>query len=144
MDEFSKKRKIDLVIIIILLVFCIYWILNNQANSEITPINLSDSELSCKKARKWNNYHGYFTQNNEQYYTLERYNTCKDFKSKVTGQKVTGKYLESNNLLIELRINGKIDTEPSNVKLIYYGIFFAFIVFCFIRIPIHKLASKYV
>ncbi len=144
MAYLSQNNKIDLIVFIVILILSITSLSFIRGNSETTKIDLTDSEFTCKKSRKHNNYQGYFNKNNEAYFTLEKYTDCKAFTDKVTGKEISGIYLNSNNLLVELRLNGKVDTEHHFLKFIYYGLFASLIIFSFCRKFVRRLIKKYV
>jgi len=144
MAYLSQNNKIDLILFVVILIVSITSLSVIRGNSETAKIDLSQSEFSCKKSKKHNNYQGYFNKDNEAYYTLEKYTNCKAFIDKVTGTEIAGIYLKSNNLLVELRLNGKVDTEHHFLKFIYYGLFIAMIIFSIFRKFIRRLVKKYV
>lgn len=87
-----KDHKIDIYIIVVLLVILTTRITIVNSSENRGSINLTNSDLSCKKNPIWENYTGYFHLNSETYFLSTKFNICDEFKKLVQGQNLNGKY----------------------------------------------------
>lgn len=103
---------------------------------------MAGSVLICKKDEKWSNYSGYFRLNNEQYYTLKKYNSCDDFKAEMADKSLIARYLKSNGLIIELKENDKVLHDSglygSGLGLVLVW----FLTFAIVRVPVRWFLKK--
>ena len=144
MNELTIKQKTDVGLFLVSLFICVPLLLFIRTNSEIKEIQFTHNQAQCKPYKN-SRYKGYFIVDGEEFSVSGRgYNSCQDFKTLVQGKEIYAQYLGSNNVIIELKINGKALVENTKTKLVYFGLFFAFLVFSFIRKPVHKLVDKYV
>ena len=143
MLKVSNQIKVDFLILAVLAVLFIGWFVNSRSDSNIGNIVLSGSVLTCEKDKKWSHYSGYFSLNNEQYYTLQKYSSCNAFKAEMAGKSLMAKYLKSNGLIVELKSDDQI-LYNSGVTGAAFGLVFAwFLAFAVIRLPVRWLLKKH-
>lgn len=143
MLKVSNQIKADFLILAVLAVLFIGWFVNSRSDSNIGNIVLSGSVLTCEKDKRWSHYLGYFSLNNEQYYTLQKYSSCNVFKAEMAGKSLMAKYLKSNGLIVELKSDDQI-LYNSGVAGAAFGLVFAwFLAFAAIRWPVRWLLKKH-
>ncbi len=144
MLKVSNSFKVDLFILTALALFFIGWFISSRSDFNIGNVDLAGSVLTCKKDEKWSNYSGYFRLNNEQYYTLKKYNSCNDFKAEMADKSLIARYLKSNGLIIELKENDKVLHDSG---LYGYGsglglVLVWFLTFAIVRVPVRWFLKK--
>lgn len=143
MSKVSNLIKADFLILVVLAVLFIGWFINSRSDSNIGNIDLAGSILTCEKDKKWSHYLGYFSLNNEQYYTLQKYSSCDAFKAEMAGKSLVAKYLKSNGLIVELKSDDQI-LYNSGFAGSAFGLVFAwFLAFAVIRLPVRWLLKKH-
>ena len=144
MSRFNKKLQFDIVIAITIMALTIIFIISSRTVENVENIDLTASELSCKFNSKHDNYSGYYQLNGQSYFSSHKYSSCEEFEMLMNGKIITGQYLKSNNLLVELRVGNSLYSENSIGMQILQGIFFGFVFFAVLRKPIHWLRGKVV
>lgn len=146
-DVMSKNNHnllFDFVMAITFVALTTILIMSARTAENIEDIDLTSSELYCKLNSKHENYSGYYRLNGQSYYSSHKFSSCEEFKALMNGNKITGKYLKSNNLLVELRVGKSLYSDNSIGMQILQGIFFGFVFFAVLRRPIHWLRDKVV
>jgi hypothetical protein len=144
MSRVNHNLLFDFVIAITLVALTTILIVSIRTAENVEDIDLTASELSCKFNSKHENYSGYYQLNGQSYYSSHKYSSCEEFKTLMNGKTISGKYLKSNNLLVELRVGKSLYSENSIGMQILQGIFFGFVFFAVLRKPIHWLRDKVV
>jgi hypothetical protein len=119
------------------------WGYKTRLSENIGTVDLTSSELSCKKNRKWDNFKGYFHLNSQEYYLSSKFNSCQDFKTLVQGNKLIANYLKGNNLIIDFYINNKAYYQETKSGVIFNILFLTILSWVFLRIPIKWFVRKY-
>ncbi len=119
------------------------WTYSSREDANIGEIELTNSEFSCKKNKKYDTYKGYFHLNSIEYFLSENFETCQNFINLVSGNTLKGRYLKGNHLIIDFYVNNKVYYKSSFIKLIYYVLFLSLIGWVFLRAPIKWLVRKY-
>ena len=119
------------------------WMLHGRSNENTGEIDLTNSQLSCKKNDKHENYKGYFHLKSNVYYLSSNFYLCKDFKKLVSGKKLYGRYLKGNHLIIDFYINDKAYYESSFYKVVFSVLLISLLLWAFMRIPIKWFLRKY-
>ncbi|WP_412973191.1 hypothetical protein [Glaciecola sp. MF2-115] len=144
MSRVKSKVLFDVVLATIFIVLTTIYLVSNRTDENVVDIDLTDSKLSCKFNARHENYSGYYHLNGESYFSSHNYSSCDEFKALMNGKNIIGKYLKSNNLLVELRVGKSLYSENSIGMQILQGIFFGFVFFAILHRPIHWLRSKVV
>jgi len=144
MSQSNQKLQFDIVIAITIIALTIIFIISSRTAENVEDIDLTASELSCKFNARHENYSGYYHLNGERYFSSHNYSSCDEFKALMSGKNIIGKYLKSNNLLVELRVGNSLYSENSIGMQILQGIFFGLVFFAVLRKPIHWLRGKVV
>jgi hypothetical protein len=142
MLQASNLFKVDFFISTVLALLFIGWFINSRSDSNIGKVDLAGSVLTCKKDEKWSNYQGYFRLDNEQYFTLKKYNSCDDFKAEMAGKPLIAKYLKSNGLIIELKENDKVLHDSGFYDAGLGLVLIWFLTFALVRVPVRWLLKK--
>ena len=143
MTKVSNQIKADFLILAVLGMLFTGWFINSRNDSNVGNIVLSDSVLTCEQDKKWSHYLGYFSLNNEQYYTLQKYSSCDAFKAEMEGKSLIAKYLKSNGFILELKSEDQI-LYNSGVAGSAFGLVFAwFLAFALVRLPVRWLLNKH-
>lgn len=132
----SNLFKVDILILAALALLFIGWFINSRSDSNIGKVDLAGSVLTCEKDEKWLNYQGYFFLDNEQYYTLKKYNSCDDFTAEMAGKPLIAKYLKSNGLIIELKENDKVLYDSGFYAAGLGLVLVWFLTFALVRVPV--------
>ncbi|WP_386032564.1 hypothetical protein [Thalassotalea euphylliae] len=144
MSRVKSKVLFDVVVATTFILLTTIYLVSHRTDKYVVDIDLTDSELSCKLNSRRENYTGYYHLNGERYFSSNNFSSCDEFKVLMSGKKIIGKYLKSNNLLVELRVGKSLYSENSIGMQILQGIFFGFVFFVILRKPIHWLRSKVV
>jgi len=144
MSQFNQKLQFDIVIAITIIALTIIFIISSRTVENVEDIDLTASELSCKFNARHENYSGYYHLNGESYFSSHNYSSCDEFKALMSGKNIIGKYLKSNNLLVELRVGNSLYSENSIGMQILQGIFFGLVFFAVLRKLIHWFRGKVV
>ncbi len=119
------------------------WSYKTRLSENIGTIDLTNSELSCKKNRKWDNFKGYFHLDYQAYYLSRKFNSCQDFKVLVQGHKLHAHYLKGNNLIIDFYINNKAYYQEPKSGVIFNILFLTILSWVLLRTPIKWFVRKY-
>lgn len=138
----SNLFKVDILILAALALLFIGWFINSRSDSNIGKVDLAGSVLTCEKDEKWLNYQGYFFLDNEQYYTLKKYNSCDDFTAEMAGKPLIAKYLKSNGLIIELKENDKVLYDSGFYAAGLGLVLVWFLTFALVRVPVRWFLKK--
>ena len=117
------------------------YILIVRVDKNTEPVDLTNSELSCKVSSR-GKYTGYFTLNGKEYFSSGTYRTCEEFLNRMTGNEIKGKHQKNKSLLVELRVGKSLNAENSVGMRVLIGIFIGLVCFAFLRSPIHWIAKK--
>ena len=137
------KYKVDIVIFTTFMLLASGWMFYSRTSENVGEIDLTTSQLSCKKNRKHDNYTGYFHLNSDKYYLSSNFNSCDDFKDLVSGKKLKGRYLQGNHLVIDFYVNDKAYYESSFNESFLIALFLSLISWAFLRVPINWLLRKF-
>lgn len=140
----DKKLRFEALTAIALIALTIVWIIYHRAPDKVEYIELTGSELYCKLNLKHDNYTGYYQLKGQSYHSYHNYDSCEEFISLMDGKIITGKYLKSNNRLVELRVGSSLYTDNSTGMQILVGIFYGVILYAVFRKPILWLRDKIV
>ncbi len=119
------------------------WGYKTRLSENIGTVDLTSSELSCKKNLKWDNFKGYFHLNSQEYYLSSKFNSCQEFKTLVQGNKLIANYLKGNNLIIDFYINNKAYYQETKSGVIFNILFLTILSWVFLRIPVKWFVRKY-
>ena len=137
------KYKTDIVIFTTFMLLASGWMFYARTSENVGEIDLTTSQLSCKKNRKYDNYTGYFHLNSDEYFLSSNFNSCDDFKGLVSGKKLNGRYLQGNHLVIDFYVNDKAYYESSFKESFLIALFLSLISWAFLRVPINWLLRKF-
>ncbi|GAA0656574.1 hypothetical protein [Rheinheimera tangshanensis] len=140
----TQKVKIDIMLAICFVIFAMVYILSTRVEQSVESIDLTHSELACKKAYKPDKFRGVYILDGKEYYAHGTYTTCKEFFDIMQGKVITGKHVKSENLLIELRVGDRLYTDDSIGMKILTSIFLGLVLFAFLRSPIHWILNRFV
>lgn len=143
MSKVSNLIKADFLILVVLAVLFIGWFINSRSDSNIGNIDLAGSILTCEKDKKWSHYLGYFSLNNEQYYTLQKYSSCDAFKAEMAGKSLVAKYLKSNGLIVELKSDDRILYNSGLAGSVLGLVLAWFLAFAVVRLPVRWRLKKH-
>ena len=137
------RFKVDIVIFTSFMFLASGWMYYSRTSENVGEIDLSASQLSCEKNRKFDNYTGYFHLNSDKYYLSSNFNTCDDFKNLVSGKELYSRYLKGNHLIIDFYVDGQEYYESNFNKSFLAALLLSLISWVFLRVPIHWLLRKY-
>lgn len=139
----KQKVKIDIILAVCFVILAMVYILSVRVEQNVESIDLTHSELTCKKTNR-GKFRGIYTLDGKEYYSHGTYETCKEFFDLMQGKVITGKHVKSGSLLIELRVGDRLYTDNSIGMRILTSIFLGLVFFAFLRSPIHWILNRFV